>query len=69
MNIHIYKYVLGVGRRTSNGELGRYPLYIDMVLAIIKYWLRINKDSETDILVMDHCRMIMTYFETRKNVG
>ena len=40
---------------TSNiatyGELGRYPLYIDTVLTIIKCWLRISRDSETDTLV------------------
>ena len=40
---------------TSNiatyGELGRYSLYIDTVLTIIKCWLRISKDSETDTLV------------------
>ena len=45
------KYVQGVGKRTSDiatyGELGRYPLYIDTVLAIIKYWLHIYKDAES----------------------
>ena len=57
LNIHMCKYVLGVGKRTSNiatyGELGRYPLYIDKVLAIIKYWLHINKDAESDKLIKD----------------
>ena len=49
------KYILGVGKKTSNiamyGELGRYPLYIDMVLAMVKYWLRLSKDSVTDNLL------------------
>ena len=26
------------------------PLYFDTVLAIVKLWLRISKDSETDTL-------------------
>ena len=68
-NIHMYKYVLGVGRRISNGELGRYPLYIDIVLAIIKYRLCIIKDSETDTLVMDALQDDNDIFQTRKNVG
>ena len=49
------KYALGVGKKTSNivvyGELGRYPLYIDTVVAIVNYWLRLSKESETDILL------------------
>ena len=59
LNIHMCKYVLGVGKKTSNiavhGELCRYPLYIDTVLAIIKYWLHINKDIETNTLVIKRC--------------
>ena len=37
LNVHMCKYVLGVGKKTTNiavyGELGRYPLYTDT------YWL------------------------------
>ena len=25
-----------------NGELGRYSLFIDVVLAMVKYWVRLN---------------------------
>ena len=57
LNTHICECVLGFGKKTSNittyGELGRYPLYIDTVLAIIKYWLHINKDAEIDKLIKD----------------
>ena len=46
-----------VGKKTSNittyGELGRYLLYIDTVLAIIKYWLHMNKDAKIDKLIKD----------------
>jgi hypothetical protein len=37
------KYGLGVNKRTTNlasyGELGRYPLYIDTIISMIKYWV------------------------------
>ena len=46
------KCVRGIGKKTSNiatyGELGRYPLYFDTVFVIVKLWLRISKDFETD---------------------
>ena len=41
LNVHMCKYALGVCKKTSNiavyGELGRYPLYKDSVVAIVKY--------------------------------
>ena len=41
-----YKYILGVHKRTSNlvvyGELGRTPIFINIVCAIIKYFKRIE---------------------------
>ena len=47
----------GVGKKTTNmalyGELGRYPLYIDTVVAMVKYWLRLSKESERDTLLKD----------------
>ena len=46
LNIKFRKYLLGVGNKASNlavvGELGRYPLYIDVILSMIKYWIRLN---------------------------
>ena len=50
-NIHIKhcKYVLGVQRRSSNiatkGELGRYPVAIEMIIGCIKYWISLNKND------------------------
>ena len=53
-NIHMCKYVRGIGKKTSNiatyGELGRCPLYFDTVLVIVKLWLRISKDPESETL-------------------
>ena len=40
------KYILGVKIRTSNmgiyGELGRYPLYINRFVRVVKYWLKLS---------------------------
>ena len=51
-NIHLKfcKNVLGVRQSTSNvavyGELGRYPLYINRYIRIIKYWFKLcNTDN------------------------
>jgi hypothetical protein len=48
------KYVLGVNKRTTNlaiyGELGRYPLYIDTIISMIKYWVRLCKNTHHDPL-------------------
>ena len=41
-----YKYILGVHKRTINlavyGDLGRTPLFIDIVCSIIKYFRRLE---------------------------
>ena len=72
LNIHMCKYVLhvGVGKKTSNiatyGELGRYPLYTDTVLAIIKYWLHINKDANTDKLIKYALQDNYVMFQNKK---
>ena len=45
VHIKICKMVLGVGRDVKNdialGECGRFPIYIDMQVNIIKYWIRL----------------------------
>ena len=51
LNIHICKYVLGVGKKTSN--IATYGELVYTVMAIIKYWLHIYKYAETDKLVKD----------------
>jgi hypothetical protein len=32
------------------GELGRYPLYIYIVISMIKYWIRLHEDKTNCIL-------------------
>ena len=66
--IKFAKFILGVGARTTNcgvrGELGLYPLYTDIIVAMIKMWCHIlNKRhslvyeaylSDFDLASVDH---------------
>lgn len=49
-----YKYILGVHKRTTNlavyGDLGRTPLFIDIVCSIIKYFRRIKGMNTNSLL-------------------
>ena len=51
----ICKYGLEVNRRSTNlaviGELGRYPLYLEVLLNMIKYWARLTK-LDTNVTVL-----------------
>ena len=44
LNIKFCKYIMGVSKTCTNigiySELGRYPLYIDMLKQILMYWYR-----------------------------
>ena len=59
LNVKFCKYLLGVNKKASNlavrGELGRYPFLIDVVLSMVKYWVRLNdtKNKITDNLLLE----------------
>jgi hypothetical protein len=44
--VKFVKYILGVNRKTTNiavmSELGRYPIYFSVILAMLKYCLYNN---------------------------
>ena len=71
LNIPVCKYVLGIGLKTTTiatcNVPGLYPLCIDTVLAIIKYWLHISKDDETDTLVKDPLQDNYVLFQNKKD--
>ena len=54
VNLSMCRYVLSVNRKTSKlalyGELGRYPLYID-IMSMVKYWIRLNSSKVSDKLL------------------
>jgi hypothetical protein len=45
-HVKILKYILGVNRKTTNiavmSELGRYPIYFSVILAMLKYCHRLE---------------------------
>jgi hypothetical protein len=80
LNISMGKYVLGVNKRTTNlaiyGELGRYPLYIDTIISMIKYWVRLCKNTTvlnrcnwTGISTCFNMELVVTNTKTCKNVS
>ena len=42
-------------------------MYIDTVLAIIKYWLHINEDAESDKLIKDALQDNHVMFQNKKD--
>ena len=52
--VKFYKYILGVHKRTTNlavyGDLGRTPLFIDIVCSIIKYFRRLEELDNSTLL-------------------
>ena len=60
------RFTLGVHKYTSllslYGELGRYPLYLDIIISITKYWLRILSAPKGSLLQIayDQVNVLMT---------
>ena len=55
VHLKFCKYILGVGKRSTSlailGELGRYPLYIEIIISMFKY-LKCLYTNEDILLVM-----------------
>ena len=55
LHMKFLKYICGTHKRATNyailGELGRYPLYIDVLLNSIKYFQRLNMLADENKLV------------------
>ena len=54
LHIKFLKYVLGVHRKTTNvavmGELGRYPIIINVICDTVKYFERLISDDVSNLL-------------------
>ncbi|CAC5376274.1 unnamed protein product [Mytilus coruscus] len=55
INLNMCRYLLKVNRKTCKlalyGELGRFPLYIDIIMSMVKYWIRLYNDKPKDALL------------------
>ena len=53
------RYLLKVNSKTCKlalyGELGRFPLYmyIDIIMSMVKYWIRLYDEKPKDILLFE----------------
>ena len=67
VNLNLCKYSLGVSKRAPHlalyGDLGRYPLYIDTVCSMVKYWLRLHDDKCGDHPLKDALKDNLLLFE------
>ena len=54
VHLKVLKILLGVHKNTTNiavrGELGRYPLFIDVCKHMVKYWLKLTESTENTLL-------------------
>ncbi|MEW8544951.1 MAG: reverse transcriptase family protein, partial [Candidatus Thiodiazotropha sp.] len=72
LNIQLCKFILGVNKKASNqavmGELGRYPLYIDAIVLMIKYWFHLHTvDCSKDMLLSEALKENYSMFENDNN--
>jgi exonuclease III len=70
LNMRACRYVLGVHKKTSEiavrGELGRYPLYVDIVCNMLKYFHRVQNDKASELLKEALACNIQMYNENKE---
>ena len=71
LNIKYCKFILGVHKSSSSQavleELGRFPLFIDIIVNLFKYYKRIN-DMEQDSLLNRALNECKTFHQSGKNL-
>lgn len=54
LNIKFCKYLMGVSKKSTNiaviSELGRFPLFIDLIVSLLLFWHRAENASESSLL-------------------
>ena len=70
INVKLCKYLLGVGKRTTNaavrGELGRYPLLINLTTHSFKYWMKISLLPIESLVRKSYLESMMTVLDMKK---
>ena len=65
------KRILGIKLSTNNyalyTELGRYPLYIERHLRIIKYWFKVSRDESSNIILQSIYYQMRNYTDNERN--
>ena len=67
VNLKLCKYILGVGRYSTNlavkGDLGRFPLLINMLSLSVKYWMRTSLLETNALVKLSYLDSICNYKE------
>ena len=67
------KYSIKVGEKATNsavmGELGRYPLFLEVLLNMIKYWVRLSKINTSSTLLSECLLLSEALHKQNKKVG
>ena len=62
-----------VGKKATNsavmGELGRYPLFLEVLLNMIKYWVRLSKINTSSTLLSECLLLSEALHKQNKKVG
>ncbi len=71
LHVKFCKFVLGVGRKATNsavkGELGRYPLLVNLLSHSAKYWLRLCSHDTSSLVHKAYLDMYDTISATKGN--
>ena len=76
INIRLCKYLLGVGKKTTNnavrGELGRFPLAMKIITQSISYWNRMQKIDDLSLAKIAYMHFLnekhFPWFENTRNM-
>jgi hypothetical protein len=67
------KYSIKVGKKATHSavmdELGRYPLFLEVLLNIIKYWIRLSKINTSSTLLSECLLLSEALHKQTKKVG
>jgi hypothetical protein len=65
------RYLLKVNRKTCKlalcGELGRFPLYIDIIMSIVKSWIRLYDETPKDTVLFEALYENITMVNNNQN--
>jgi hypothetical protein len=71
INLCMCRYLLKVNRKTCKlalyGELGRFPLYIDIIMSMVKYWIRLHDETPKDTVLFEALSENITMVNNNQN--
>ena len=69
LHIKASKYILGLNKRCTNaavrGEIGRFPILFNIIINILKYWVRITESK--DPLIREALHLSQEIYKNKKD--